>query len=181
MPNQLFYPKTALYYRLTSESDNIYLPSPKHMVTENLIAGAGTAGAVLEVPLSLSSMEDMIKVGDIVYNNEIADVKRGQATMIKEINYATNAVTLSTNIGIAAAKTFRIYKNKPDPCLILQPFTDKNDVLALEDAEGNEFMWTAGSPSAVYVQPLPIQVTKLLKTNSSIAVGVTDYILCLRN
>jgi hypothetical protein len=181
MPNQLFYPKTALYYRLTGESDNIYLPSPKHMITENLIAGLGTAGAVLEYPNTLARMEEMIKVGDIVYNNEIADVKRGQATMIKEINYATNEITLSTNIGISGGKTFRIYKNKPDPCLILQTFVDKNDVLALEDAEANQFVWISGSPSAPYVQPLPIQVTKLLKTGTTIAIGVNDYILCLRN
>tara|TARA_R100000664_G_C2737483_1_gene126620 strand:- start:433 stop:978 length:546 start_codon:yes stop_codon:yes gene_type:complete len=181
MPNQLFYPKTALYYRITTESDNIYLPSPKHMVTDNLIAGAGTAGAVLEYPTPLAGMGDMIKVGDIVYNNEIGDIKRGQATMIKEVDYTTNAVTLSTNIGITAAKTFRIYKNKPDPCLILQTFIDKNDVLALEDAEGNQFVWIPGSPSTPYVQPLPIQVTKVLKTNTSIAIGPSDYILCLRN
>ena len=181
MPNQLFYPKSTTMYRISSESDTIYLPSPRNLIIPNAIAGGATAGPLIECDFPLA--KGMVKVGDLIYNNDIGNIKRGEMCSITEIDYAANTIKIPLNVGVIATTPFRIYRNAPDPCLIMPPgIVDKNDAWSLEDAEGNQFDFAAGSPVAMYgLYPLPVQVTRWLKTGTVVTDPTIGFILCLHN
>jgi hypothetical protein len=181
MPNQLFYPKSTTICRISGDSDTLYLPSPRNLIIPGAKAGGATAGAVIECDFLVR--KGMVKEGDVMYNNKIGDPQRGQMAFIVDTDYSANTVTITSNIGVVATTPFRIYKHAPDPCIIMTPgIINKSDILSLEDASGNPFAFVSGHAAALGgLNPLPVQVTRLLKTGSSLNEPGFDYIICMHN
>lgn len=179
MANQLFYPKSTFMYRVGSDSNDLFLPSPRNRVETAAVAGAATAGAVIESGVNLSKSN--IKVGMAVYNVDLSASLMGMGAFISSIDYTANTFTITTNIGIIAGVSYEIYENKPDPCIITYTEAiDKNDMLELEDAEGNIVTWNIGviGPAGDARVPIPFQVRKILK-NTTIA--ALKPIICMWN
>ena len=191
MPNQLFYPKTTFNYRVGSDSNSLYLPSPRNQMTQDITAAIGTLplGTTIVSSLKLSEMRESVKVGMALFNTSYGTPGDGVGCFITDVDYNTDTITVTANPGgLNVGGTFRIFKNAPDACLIRQPVVDSSDILELMDAEGNILAWPAGpstgatlpGPVSSLAAACPFQVTQIRK-NSQIKVSPFDYVICMWN
>ena len=144
MPNQLFYPKTTFTYRVSSDSDKLYLPSPRNQMTQDIRAVIGTVGTTIVSGVKLDDIRESVQVGMALFNTT-GGGGMGIGCFITEVDYTTDTITVSNNPGgLPVNGTFRIFKNAPDACLIRQPLIDGGDILEVMDAGGNIVVWPSG-------------------------------------
>ena len=179
MPNQLFNPKTLYAVKssgtlITGNPDNMYLPSPRHQIMGEIVAGAGTAGASIQIPTSVrATTAGGVSGSCFVLNIENTSVNYGVCSQI--VDYKPDEIVMNTAGVVAAGEHFSVFYNKPDGAILF--FTggiDKNDLLDFTDAGGrNHFDYPFGKPGfapgyAAWQPCVGWQVTKLWK-NSIIA------------
>jgi len=170
MPNQLFYPKTVYAYK-NSNPDNLYLPSPRHQIVGNWIAGAGTAGTDIVVDAPDTTTSTGMVEGCFVLNTTPGGLNYGTVSAITGLK--PDQIVTSAAI-VAAGETFSVFYNKPDGAILFYSGeVGKFDILDMDDAGGRRHTeYPFGKPGVpgypIYTPCVGFQVTRLNK-NTAIA------------